>query len=84
MAQAAEPVGKPLVTLSDGRAIGVVDGDSITVGDTLISEGMARPYNGGRRKGWCSRDSRDDLIPGSPPSAPRRPRMVRRPSAANL
>lgn len=31
------------------------------VAEIMISEGWARAYAGGRRKGWCSRDSRDDL-----------------------
>ena len=31
----------------------VLDGRNVR--DTLIAEGWARPYNGGPRKGWCSR-----------------------------
>ena len=38
------------------------------VGEQLVAELYARPYNGGRKKGWCSRDSRDDLIPGPRPA----------------
>lgn len=47
--------------------------------DILIAELYARPYNGGRKKGWCSRDSRDDLIPGPPPS-----REMQRPPDSEL
>lgn len=49
------------------RPLGDLVLDGRNVRDTLIAEGWARPYNGGPRKGWCSRDSRDDLIPGPPP-----------------
>jgi endonuclease YncB( thermonuclease family) len=33
----------------------------------MVDEGWARPYNGSIKKGWCSRDSRDDLVPGPLP-----------------
>lgn len=46
------------------RVLGTLTVTGRDVGATLIAEGYARPYNGGRRKGWCSRDSRDDLVPG--------------------
>jgi micrococcal nuclease len=48
-------------------------------GRTLIAEGLARPYRGGMKKGWCSRDSRDDLV--SDPPLPSRA-MPRPPSAS--
>lgn len=32
-------------------AFGRVDGQN--VGDILISEGLARPYSGGKRQSWC-------------------------------
>ncbi len=32
------------VTIADGRDVGAV----------LLAEGLARPYRGGRRQGWCS------------------------------
>lgn len=41
--------------------------DGADVGQMLIQELLARPYLGGRKRGWCSRDSRDDLVPGVPP-----------------
>ena len=53
------------------RPLGDLVIDGVNVRETLISEGLARPYNGGYRKGWCSRDSRDDLVPGPPPAAPK-------------
>lgn len=46
------------------RPLGTLLVDGVDTGQTMIAEGLARPYNGGRRKGWCSRDSRDDLVPG--------------------
>ncbi len=46
------------------RVLGTLTIGGRDVGATLIAEGYARPYGGGRRKGWCSRDSRDDLVPG--------------------
>lgn len=49
------------------RPLGDLILDGANVRETLIAELYARPYNGGRKKGWCSRDSRDDLIPGPPP-----------------
>lgn len=41
--------------------------DGRDVAEVMIAEQWARPYNGSIRKGWCSRDSRDDLIPGPQP-----------------
>lgn len=46
------------------RVLGSLTIGGRDVGATLVAEGYARPYAGGRRKGWCSRDSRDDLVPG--------------------
>jgi endonuclease YncB( thermonuclease family) len=51
------------------RPLGDLILDGANVRDAMIGEGYARPYNGGRRKGWCSRDSRDDLVPGLPPAS---------------
>ncbi len=48
------------------RVLGTLTIGGRDVAAILIAEGYARPYNGGRRKGWCSRDSRDDLVPGGP------------------
>ncbi len=42
------------------------------VRETMVAEDLARPYNGGLKKGWCSRDSRDDLIPGPLPAREQR------------
>jgi micrococcal nuclease len=36
-----------------GRALRVVSVDGRGVGDTLVAEGLARRYAGGRREGWC-------------------------------
>lgn len=36
-----------------GRKLRRVAVDGRGVGDTLIAEGLARPYQGGRRAGWC-------------------------------
>ena len=52
------------------RPLGDLTVDGSNVRDILLSEGLVRPYNGGYRKGWCSRDSRDDLVPG-PPAMPK-------------
>lgn len=49
------------------RPLGDLVLDGVNVREAMISEGWARPYNGGRRKGWCSRDSIDTLVPGDPP-----------------
>lgn len=49
------------------RPLGDLVLDGVNVREAMISEGWARPYNGGRRKGWCSRDSIDTLVPGAPP-----------------
>jgi len=50
------------------RPLGRMAVDGRDVGDILVEELYARPYNGGPRRGWCSRDSRDDLIPGPQPA----------------
>ena len=49
------------------RPLGDLLVDGRNVRETMIAELWARPYNGGRRKGWCSRDSIDTLVPGDPP-----------------
>ncbi|ODP37298.1 nuclease [Sphingomonas turrisvirgatae] len=36
-----------------GRKLRIVQVDGVGVGDTLVAEGLARPYEGGRRAGWC-------------------------------
>ena len=36
-----------------GRGLGSLLVDGQDVGDVLISEGLARRYSGGRRRGWC-------------------------------
>lgn len=36
-----------------GRGLGSILVDGLNVGDVLISEGLARRYNGGQRRGWC-------------------------------
>lgn len=50
------------------RPLGTLEIGGRNVRDILVEELLARPYNGGPRKGWCTRDSRDDLIPGPLPS----------------
>lgn len=37
-----------------GRTLAYVRTDGQDVGSILISENLARPYEGGKRKGWCS------------------------------
>jgi micrococcal nuclease len=37
-----------------GRTLARVTVDGRDVADTLIAQGLARPYAGGRRDGWCS------------------------------
>jgi endonuclease YncB( thermonuclease family) len=65
--------GQDLVISHSGRSdrykrpLGALTVGGIDVRETLIAELLARPYNGGFKKGWCGRDSRDDLIPGPPP-----------------
>ena len=54
------------------RPLGDLVLDGRNVREVLLAEGWVRPYNGGPRKGWCSRDSRDDLVPGPPPVPKRR------------
>ncbi len=36
-----------------GRKLRIVAIDGRGVGDTLVAEGLARPYRGGPRQGWC-------------------------------
>ena len=36
-----------------GRKLRLVSVDGHGVGETLVTEGLARPYTGGYRKGWC-------------------------------
>jgi micrococcal nuclease len=50
------------------RPLGSLMVAGIDVASTLVSEDLARPYAGGIKRGWCTRDSRDDLIPGPRPS----------------
>ena len=50
------------------RPLGRLLIDGRDAGDIMVAEDLARPYNGGRKKGWCSRDSRDDLVPGPQPA----------------
>ena len=45
------------------RVLGRLLVDGRDVAEIMIGEDWARPYAGGRKKGWCSRDSRDDLVP---------------------
>ena len=45
-----------------GRQLGTLTVDGRDVGSILIAEGLARPYNGGRRESWCP------LLPITPPS----------------
>jgi endonuclease YncB( thermonuclease family) len=54
------------------RRLGRLSINGRDVGAILISELLARPYNGSYRKGWCSRDSRDDMPPGPLPARSRR------------
>jgi micrococcal nuclease len=50
------------------RPLGDLVLDGRQARDLMLAELHGRPYNGGRKKGWCSRDSRDDLIPGPLPA----------------
>lgn len=36
-----------------GRRLRIVLRDGQSIGDTLVAEGLARPYAGGHRDGWC-------------------------------
>lgn len=36
-----------------GRLLARLEVDGVDVGDALMGLGMARPYDGGRREGWC-------------------------------
>jgi micrococcal nuclease len=41
-----------------GRRIAVIELDGVSLGDTLLAEGLARPYSGnGARPDWCAADS---------------------------
>lgn len=47
-----------LENIKDDKYLGRIDANVILsdgrdVGELLISEKLARPYNGGRRRGWC-------------------------------
>lgn len=49
--------GPVAVTLTDrdkyGRALGRVHRDGADLAETLMAAGLARPYDGGRRRPWC-------------------------------
>ena len=54
------PVGEivDLQNVKDDKYLGRIDANVILpdgrdVGDVLVAEGLARPYNGGKRKPWC-------------------------------
>lgn len=36
-----------------GRKLRLIVRNRVSLGETLISEGLARPYHGGPRQGWC-------------------------------
>jgi micrococcal nuclease len=36
-----------------GRKLRIVTRDGASIGGMLVSEGLARPYEGGQRQGWC-------------------------------
>ena len=36
-----------------GRKLRIVVRGGVSLGDVLVSEGLARPYQGGYREGWC-------------------------------
>lgn len=36
-----------------GRRLAIVSRGGRSLGDSLVAEGLARPYSGGRRAGWC-------------------------------
>lgn len=36
-----------------GRKLRVIVRSGQSIGDTLVKEGLARPYDGGYREGWC-------------------------------
>lgn len=47
-----------LDSIKDDKYLGRIDAnvvlkDGRNVGDIMIKRGLARPYNGGRRAGWC-------------------------------
>jgi endonuclease YncB( thermonuclease family) len=46
-----EPIGRD--TDRYGRKLRIVTVDGVGVGETLVAEGLARRYGGGRRAGWC-------------------------------
>ena len=45
--------GLVVVSAEDTLDANVVLKDGRNVGDIRIKRGLARPYNGGRRAGWC-------------------------------
>lgn len=45
-----------------GRKLRIVSVDGRGVGDTLVAEGLARRYAGGRRAGWCDGLGRFDRL----------------------
>lgn len=56
------PVGEivDLQNVKDDKYLGRIDANVILpdgrdVGDVLVAEGLARPYNGGKRKPWCGK-----------------------------
>ena len=47
-----------LISIKDDKYLGRMDafvftGDGKDVGEILIKENLGRPYDGGRRIGWC-------------------------------
>lgn len=53
------PVGTrvDLRNIKDDKYLGRIDADVFSdgksIGDIMVREKIARPYNGGRRRGWC-------------------------------
>lgn len=37
-----------------GRKLRIIERNGQSIGDVLVAEGLARPYSGGRRAGWCT------------------------------
>lgn len=37
-----------------GRKLRIVERNGVSLGGVLVSEGLARPYGGGPRAGWCA------------------------------
>ena len=46
-----------LRNIKDDKYLGRIDADVFSdgknIGDIMVREKIARPYNGGRRRGWC-------------------------------